>query len=311
MADKLTPAALKGARKRAEKHFAALPDSPAYEERFELRQVLRIQRSGHEMVYCQCGRGKRKRLGDPNVLTLERIAYLARDTLQEAHDFGDPFKRDLKKSKLSGFIESQYTPWLRANRRRPDTTLADLKRNFAALYEKRLTDLGRADLDRYVSESVQEGRSTATIVRSLNNLRAVVRLALERGYLRENPFKGWRKPKVEDSGITRYLSDEEERSPRNALIDRDDRTRRERMQANDWRREREYDLLPEYGEKEFPDHLTPMVLISLNTGLRYGELAGLEWSAIDLRARVLTVTGATAKGAKSRKIPLNAEALDV
>jgi len=51
--------------------------------------------------------------------------------------------------------------------------------------------------------------------------------------------------------------------------------------------------------------------MSVNTGLRYGELAGLEWSAVDLRAKVLTVTGRTSKGAKTRHIPLNTEALDV
>jgi integrase len=45
--------------------------------------------------------------------------------------------------------------------------------------------------------------------------------------------------------------------------------------------------------------------------MRFGELAGLEWSAVDLRAKVLTVAGRTAKGAKTRHIPLNAEALDV
>jgi integrase len=74
---------------------------------------------------------------------------------------------------------------------------------------------------------------------------------------------------------------------------------------------RGYELLPEIPKDAYSDHITPMVLVSINTGLRYGELAGLEWPAVDFRAKVLTVTGRTTKGAKTRHIPMNTEALDV
>ena len=273
--------------------------------------LLRVYPSGRKTFFCLYARAKRMRIGDATVITLARAQYRAREILNEAHDYDDPLKRDLKKSTLGGFIETEYTPWLRANRRRPDVTLADLKRNFPKLYEKRLSDIKGSHLDAYVSSSTTAGRSAATIVRSMNNLQGVIRLALERGYVRENPFRGWRKPKVEDAGVTRYLDNDEERRLRNALIDRDDRARRERITANDWRAKRDHEPLPELGEKDYSDHLAPMVLISLNTGVRYGELAGLEWSAIDLRAKVLTVTGKTSKGAKTRHVPLNAEAVDV
>jgi integrase len=150
--------------------------------------------------------------------------------------------------------------------------------------------------------------------RSLNNLQRVLRLAVESKpapYLRENPFKGWEKPEVEEGGAPRYLLEDEERRLRIALIERDDKARTERVKANDWRRARGYDRLPEFAEKEFTDHVAPMVLISLNTGLRYGELASLEWASIDLQACSLTVTGRTAKSAKTRHVPLNAEAIDM
>lgn len=313
MADKLTAAALKRARARAAKHFAALSDSPAYEESFELRQILRIQRSGHEMVYCQVGRGKRQKLGDPRVKTLERIAYLARQALNEEQD-GGALKSDPKKSKLGGFIEAIYTPWLRANRRRAEKTLDDLariKREFGDLYQKPLPKIDSDDLDAYVAARREQGIAVATIRRDLTNLQSVTRLAVEKRYLRESPFKGWRKPKAEDNGVTRYLEPEEEERLRGALASRDEKNRAERKSANEWRTERGYETLPEIGQNEHSDHITPMVLVSLNTGLRYGELAGLEWPAINFRAKVLTVTGRTAKAAKTRHIPLNAEALEV
>jgi site-specific recombinase XerD len=251
------------------------------------------------------------RIGDAEVMTVLRAEYRAREILNEANDFENPLRRDVKKSTLGGFIETVYAPWLQANRRRPDKTVKDLKRCFGTLYSKRLIDITRADLDRYVASRRDEGSTAATIVRDMNNLRSVIRRAIDGGYLRTSPFKGWEKPKVEDNGVTRYLSPDEEKRLRAALRKRDDAARRGRIRGNKWRLARGYPSLPEIGKDGYSDHLTPMVLLSLNTGLRYGEVAAIEWPAIDLRANVLTVIARTSKGAKKRHVPLNSEALDV
>lgn len=53
-----------------------------------------------------------------------------------------------------------------------------------------------------------------------------------------------------------------------------------------------------------------MVLLSINTGLRQGELFNLRWETdINLERAILTVNGKTAKSKKTRHIPLNREAL--
>jgi integrase len=82
-----------------------------------------------------------------------------------------------------------------------------------------------------------------------------------------------------------------------------------RESANAWRQERDRSLLPPL--PCFGDHLTPAVLLSMNTGLRRGELLKLRWTSIDFDRRLLTVEGANAKSRQTRHVPLNDEAVSL
>lgn len=64
-------------------------------------------------------------------------------------------------------------------------------------------------------------------------------------------------------------------------------------------------------EGAYADHLTPVVVLAMNTGLRKGELLALNWSDINLQARMLTVRPENAKSGKQRHVPLNIEAMTV
>jgi integrase len=81
------------------------------------------------------------------------------------------------------------------------------------------------------------------------------------------------------------------------------------------------DLEKKYGDRvravllpplpHFGDHLTPAVLLSINTGLRLGELLKLRWENVQLDRCWLTVEGREAKSRQTRHVPLNVEAVNV
>lgn len=50
------------------------------------------------------------------------------------------------------------------------------------------------------------------------------------------------------------------------------------------------------------------MLLSINTGLRRGELLKLRWSSIDFERQLLTIEGPSAKSRQTRHVPLNDEA---
>lgn len=77
------------------------------------------------------------------------------------------------------------------------------------------------------------------------------------------------------------------------------------------RRQRKRELLPAL--PHYGDHLTPAVLLSMNTGMRRGELLSLRWSSIELAGKhpQLTIEGSSAKSHQTRHLPLNQEAVDV
>ena len=54
----------------------------------------------------------------------------------------------------------------------------------------------------------------------------------------------------------------------------------------------------------------PRILLSMDTGLRRGEVLKLRWNAIDFSRRLLTVEGPNAKNRQTRHVPLNEEAIN-
>ena len=134
--------------------------------------------------------------------------------------------------------------------------------------------------------------------------------AVEWDILKSHPLAKL-KPFKTDNGIVRYLTSEEEERLRKALIARDNQIKLARCNGNVWRQERGYELYPNLGAQAFADHLHPIVILAINTGLRRGEIFQLKSSDVNFDSEILTVKAANSKSGKARHVPLNRQAYSV
>ena len=224
----------------------------------------------------------------------------------------DPAEEDRarrqRKLTLGLFIDEQYGDWLVANTKTGKMLAAALKAAFPAFLDKPLTEINAWTVERWRSERMKAGTSASTTNRNITALRGLFSRALEWGLVTEHPLSSVKMLK-EPSGKARWLSDDEESRLRDALDAREERDRAGRESANAWREQRNYELLPDLREWAFVDHVKPMILLSINTGLRQGELLSLRWDAVDLENALLTVHDENTKSGRTRHIPLNDEAL--
>lgn len=287
---------------------AAKPEESAFELRSDRCPglLLRVEPSGTMTYWVQIGRAKRVRLGNAKVFTMAQAEDSARKVLVDPVAFE---KSKLQASSLAEFIERHYEPWAKAHRKSAKATLARLRSSFERVfYRQRLEDIALPALERWRTDRINAGKARATVNRDLVALSAVLTKAVEWNALTSNPLHKLKPLKVM-GGTVRFLTTAEEQQLRTALVDRDNELRLRRESGNAWRADRGIALMPCL--QTYGDHLTPMVLLSLNTGLRQGEVFQLAWSDVDLDRRLLTVRSDVAKSGKLRHVNLNSEAARV
>ncbi len=136
-----------------------------------------------------------------------------------------------------------------------------------------LSAINREVLDRVIEARLSEGVSNATVNRTMEVVRAILRKAANEWEWTD------RAPAVrmlpEPKRRIRWLTQEEA----------------ERLIV------------------ELPEHLAEMVRFSLATGLRKANVTELEWSQVNLQRRIAWIHADQAKARKAIGIPLNAEAV--
>lgn len=216
-------------------------------------------------------------------------------------------------STLRTFLDGRYEPWARVHLKSCEAQLARIRSDYAEQLEWRLESLDKTWAEGLQAKWTKAGLKPRSINRDLQRIQSVLSKAVSFDnpkVLDVHPMKGFKPLKIDKTGRVRFLDADEETALRRALDDREEQLRQARARFNVWRVARSRKPLPDR-VGDLLDHLKPLVLVALNTGLRRGELLGLSWGAVNLAAKIVTVTGGNAKSGNTRRIPLNSEALDV
>lgn len=128
-------------------------------------------------------------------------------------------------------------------------------------------------IEQYQTERLEKGNKPATINRHIATIKHMFTKAVEWDMVEEETLKRIRKAKLleENNRRLRYLSKEECQELVNACA----------------------------------DHLKPIVITALNTGMRRGEILSLKWENVDLKHGFILLDMTMTKNGERREIPVN------
>lgn len=265
--------------------------------------VARLRPSGHIAFWIYLDRGRRKlKIGDWPQWSVKEARERFRQERDRILEQGNPHRLT-----FDAFLDEVCVPTYSLDH--SSLKHLDTLKPFRKLFgDELLSDITETQVDEWRAQRRREGIKAATINRNISALKAVFNFAERKGYLVQSPLRGLKRLRVEQEHRIRWLRDDEEKRLRKALLEREQVLRDERASANRWRERRGYELLPDLSNYQFADHVRPMVLLSLNTGLRQGELFSLTWDRVE--GGFITVNATNSKSRRSRHVPLNREAAD-
>lgn len=261
--------------------------------------ILRVQPSGKKSFYCEYKRGGRLKIGDTQTWSVKQARDRVKEIIVEFQKTGsvDVFKPEVhRKLTYLRFLEQHYFAWVDVNHKSSKKTRRRLLNDCKAFHNVKLDSITPQMVEKWRTERVSKGNSPHTANRCFAYLRASLSKAVEWGFLEAHPLQRMKLIRTSSNVVVRFLSKEEEVRLRHALASRETSKKQTK---------------PLLILNTYSDHLMPMVLISMNTGIRRGELFNLRWGDVNLRQKRLTVTAKSSKSKKERHIPLNSEAIEV
>ena len=219
-------------------------------------------------------------------------------------------KRAVAAATLGAFIDGSYTDTATAMLKSAGGLLGRLRAGFRAWWDEPISSIDKARVKAWRAERMRQGVKAATVNRDVAALSAVLSAAADVDLISSNPIARQIKPLKTDNSRVRYLAPDELERLQGAMRGRDAEMIAKRDRANAWRAERGYPLLPALSY--FGDHITPVVTLALNTGMRRGEILGLTWRSVRFADNVITVAGEQdetgaggSKSGRTRHIPMS------
>jgi integrase len=202
-----------------------------------------------------------------------KIAQIALDARRGEIAQGRFELRKIKTSPLFKDFAKDYLEWAKANKSSWISDRTALNHLVPFFGSMRMHQISPFLIEKYKREKLKgtiAGRPVkpATVNRQLSILRRMYNIALKWGKVEFNPMTGVNFFR-EEVDTFRFLSLEE------------------------------IDLMLEYAS----DHLRPILIVALNTGMRRGEILNLRWEHIDFELKTITVRHT--KNKEFRIIPMN------
>jgi len=268
--------------------------------------LIRVLPSGKMRYVAQYARGRRINVGKVGVMKPEDARGKAADIIRDYEKGIDPKTAALKAKgmpTLRAFLDDDYAPWVKAHNESGEEAIKTIERHFSSLLGKKLDKITVQELEKWRTKKLEsKAMQVNTVNRTITPLRSAISKAVEWGILDEHVLKGVKTLKCDDTRV-RYLSAAETEKIFEVLNKREESVKAGRARANEWRKKRGKPLYPEYKKKDFIDHFLPMVIVTLNTGVRRSELFRLKRRYVNLEDNTLFVE--KSKNYMARHIPLN------
>jgi integrase len=180
-------------------------------------------------------------------------------------------------TRLEDFINDVYLPWARLNKRHPQNDELHCKAITEFFGKRSFSQISPLLIEKFKKqrrESItrfNRQRTPASVNRELEVLSKIFTLAVNNSVVESNPCLKVSKLR-QDNMRKRYLTQEEEKKL----------------------------LVQLTGRRE---HLKPIVIVAIHTGMRRGELLNLKWKNVDFARGLIYVTNT--KTGHDRDVPMN------